>query len=478
MSILFTSQPLPVTVETIDPSAAVVLHAKERERLKRWINAATGGAVVGVLGPEGSGKTRMAHTLAESIASERGAPLMLIACRDRRLPAVLRECVWRVAPDLLLVDDAHVIAQFREAFAARPAVLVLDDLADCEQLSALALPGLVAIVTSRVAVMPVPAVGLREISIDDAVAVLAAESGALPSDGALVKIAGLVQKSPFALSLIAAHLAAAPSVLPSDALRLLSEEHRRLQRLTRHDDLNLAHETALSFAYHRLSVTAQRVLRQLSVIPDAFGADMASFVCDDAALVLPELLRRRMLQSNITGRYAWQPTARAFIRARLVSSESVAAELRHAQGVVALARGIAGEIAVRNLGEALRAFDALRAQIDVAFVRLQPDSHALRYKAARVLIDLHEGVAPLLPARMTTREQMLWLSAIVSANKLLERRRGEAHALGQLALLHITLDDVGSALSCYERLRRLHDDRSIERVPAKRTAAALVTQLA
>jgi ABC-type cobalamin/Fe3+-siderophores transport system ATPase subunit len=464
-------QPILPSVETPMTRGAVILHLKERERLLRWINAAPAGAWVGVLGPQGSGKTQLAHALAEQVATDRGVPLMLITCRGRRLSAVLRECIWRVAPEASLVDDAskddaskddaRITVRFRDVFATRPAVLVFDDLDDCDALSALALPGLVGIVASRASAVPVPSVCLREIAPDEAVELLATESGALASDAALAKICGLVQKSPFALSLVAADLAAAPSTLPSDALRLLGDEHRRLRRLTRHDDLDLAHGAALAFAYHRLSVTAQRVLRQLSVIPDAFTGELAAYVCDDAAVVIGELVRRKWLHFNSgTGRYTWQPAVRAFVRERLASSESVAAELRHAQGVVALARAITAEHATRNMAAALRNYDALRSQIDAAFARLQPDAHPLKFKAAKLLIDLCRAVAIALPHRAVAHEQAAWLSAAIGAYRTLSDVRGEMLALGQLAAFHLACDDVHAALKCYERIQRLSHERA------------------
>jgi hypothetical protein len=448
----------------------VPLYVKERERLLRWAHAASNGAVIGVLGQPGSGKTSFVQALAESIASERAVPLLLIQCRDRRLSAVLRESVCRAAPDLPLaaeLEDA-MLAQFRSVFATRPAVLVFDDLNDVELLGRLALPGVLVLVTSRAHALAVPFVELRELPADEAIALLARESGALLGDLALAKISTLMQRSPLALGLIAAVLAASPNTLPSDLLRLLNEEYRRLQRLTMRDDLKLVLDTALSFAYHRLSVSAQRVLRQLSVIPDAFAIELASLICDDAAVVLPELVRRKLLQFNSgTGRYAWLPTVRAFVRERLASSESVAAELRHAQGVVALARAISGDVAVHNIGGALRAFDALRLQIDAAFWRLQPDSHALKLKAARVLIALYGCVEGLLPLRFTPREQAAWLSALVSAHRALENTRGEMQALGQLAAFQLANDDVAAALLCYERVQRLSKEHTAT-VPTQR----------
>ncbi len=383
---LFSSTPAPISsafasdafeaVSTVgaDTSPETLRpHHKEHDRLARWIGtaaAAPTGAVVGIVGPVGIGKTTLAIALAETLASERRVPLHVITCRDRKLSTLLREFIYRAAPDAPLVADAETWLKFREIVATRPAVIVLDDLTDIDAISRLALPGLQVIVTSRAPALSVPSVELRAWSPQEALGYLSERMGSLANDVALPKLCALVGNVPVALSLLAGHLAQTHAGLPSDCLRLLTDEHKRLKRLSARDDHKLAIDTALSFAYHRLSVSLQRVLRQLSVIPDAFTADIASQICDDAAAALPELVRRNLLVFNSgTGRYAWLSPVRAFARARMSNSEAVTAEMRHAQGVIVHANNIASDTAARNFDSALRAYDALRPQIDAAFVR-------------------------------------------------------------------------------------------------------------
>ncbi len=86
---------------------------------------------------------------------------------------------------------------------------------------------------------------------------------------------------------------------------------------------------------------------------------------------------------------------------------------------------------------------------------LQPDSHPLKFKAAKLLIALSTALTDVLPLRMSQRERGAWLAASVGAHRLLQDHRGEARALGQLAALHIENDDIDAALKCYERLQRL-----------------------
>lgn len=452
------------------PISNCLIPMKERERLQRWINAAPSGPVVGVIGRPGIGKSTLAADLAREQAAAGQKPVVFAHCRDRRLEAIAQECIHAIAPESPLYAGADVLRAFREIFFATPAIVVLDDLTDHHRVAQLATPNTIIVVTSREP-LRVPSVELREWSQQDAIAYVAEHGQVNDNDVALSKICALVNHLPLALEMIAAFFAATPATLPSECLRWLSDEHRRLMRTVIREDDQVAYDTTFAFVYHRLAVTLQRVLRQLSVVPGPFDAAMAVAVSEDAEYALPELVKRRLIAfDSETGLYTWRAPVRAFVRARLSNSEVVSAELRHAACVVSRAREIGHRFqmpapsptAAREAGEALRAFDTLRHHIELVFLRVQPDHHALQSRAARLMADLTDALRDVLPLRLSAPERVTWLRAQAGAHRALRDYRGEVNALGYLAALHIANDDLDAALKCYERLLNVKQELTAE----------------
>lgn len=458
----FSYLPAPIS-NSLSPSGLV----KERERLKRWIAAADNAqngsdaarsAVVGIIGKAGAGKTTLAIDLARECAQIAGISPIFVHARDRRLDAIARECLFRVAPEAPFYEGEDALRQFREMFSGIRSVIVIDHLTDHHHVARLAAPGSIIIVTAREP-LRVPTVELREWPIDEAVAFVAQRGGVNPNDLALRQMCERVNQLPLALNLIGAFFASVPNTLPFECLRWLNDEQRRLLHMAVRDTDRLALETALAFSYHRLNVALQRVLRVLSVVPGPFDMELAGEVCDDAQHALPELVRRGLLEYDAAHQeWRWLAPVRAFARARMSNSEAVAAELRHAAAAAARAREVERRMCARQSEAALRLQLSLQHHIDAAFTRMQPDAHALPFKAARVLADLCGALRESAPLRLSPRERIAWLRAQASAHRHLQDFRGEANALGYLAALHITQNDLDAALKCYERLLEVRNE--------------------
>jgi hypothetical protein len=454
----------PQTTSTFLPSPVShypPLHERERERLMRWLQtapvSAPTGVCAGISGGPGIGKTVLALDVARTLQTQRVLPLILVYAQERRADHALREAILRLHPGAPALPPDRLHQQFQETLAASPAIVVLDGVIEPDRAGRLAPPGSVLLITSRES-MHTPSVELQPMDAASAHALLLAQSGANPNDAALPEICALVANNLLALRLIAIQLRRAPHMLPREIARGLFDEQQRLLRMAVRDGLRLAVDTAVAFIYHRLSVARQRVLRQLSVVTPAFDSALACAVCDTDPGTIAALAGLGLIESDIgTGRYRWQEHVRGFLRMRLSNSEGQQAELRYAEFAAARAADLASQTARDGALASLRDFDALRPHAEAVFARLRPDSHAFRARAARCQIALSRGLSELLPHRLTESERANWLRAEANAHRLLQDARGEARALGQLALSHIVRDDVDGALGCYERLMTLRE---------------------
>jgi hypothetical protein len=91
-----------------------------------------------------------------------------------------------------------------------------------------------------------------------------------------------------------------------------------------------------------------------------------------------------------------------------------------------------------------------------------PDHHLLQSRAARLMADLTDALRDVLPLRLSAPERVTWLRAQAGAHRALRDYRGEVNALGYLAALHITNDDLDAALKCYERLLNVKQELTAE----------------
>jgi tetratricopeptide (TPR) repeat protein len=442
---MFLCTPLPA------PTSSSFDRSRERDRLLRWVTAAPSGAAVGICGAAGQGKTTLAVEIAFQLAAERHLTPLFVRCQGRRAHEILRECVYAIKPGAGRISGGDELRAFQETFAGRRCLIVLDGVTEPINVNDVALPGLVLIVTSRQP-MSIPSVELRERSIGESVAFLVTAGQVNPNDLALTRIAQMLAGSPLALDVVAGLFATLRNLLPLECLHWLNEERARLSRrgVSEHA---LAYEAAVLLSYHRMDVAAQRVFRQLSVMPGPFDAALAESVAPGAGDLLLELHERRLVRfDEHAGRYELAPVIAEIARARLSRSEQLAAELRHAEALARAADQLRMAALHEDRTSVLARYDALRPHLDTAFQRLKSDALALPMKSARLLIGLIKGVSDLMHARMSENERAIWLSAQARACRTITDYRGEVNALGQLAALYIGVNNLDAALQCYERL--------------------------
>lgn len=337
--------------------------------------------LVTLVGPGGSGKTRMAIEVAHSLHGQAGWPLpveepsppfeliafvSLVDCRTR---AALLDAIAGALQ--LPAGGADPLAALAEALSARRACLVLDNFeqlvdaaADVAATLVARAPALHLLVTSRRALavdgerefahatLPLPAegAGLAEAAANPAVALFVDRARAVRADfhlgarnaGVLAALVRELEGMPLALELAAARVR---SVAPADMLaRLRSGGTPRLDLLARGsargaaDPRHASMQRTLAWSWELLAPAQAALLAAVTQFAGPFDGDdaatLAAGLDDDVPLRLDELVAQSLVQATGQGDglvfSVYQPV-REFAQAQLPAPEAARwrARLRH-----------------------------------------------------------------------------------------------------------------------------------------------------
>ena len=364
----------------------------ERARLRADVLA---HRLVTVLGPGGSGKTRLAVELADALgaAGALGAPatgrfdfvafVPLVNCNTR---AQLLDAL--LAGLHLRQPGSDPFEPLVAALAGRRALLVLDNF---EQLAghaedvvaqlATRLPALHLLVTSRrvlgldgereVAIQPLelprPDLPLDEAALNPAVALFVDRARAVRSAfqldavniAAVVALAHLLEGMPLAIELAAARVR---SIVPADMELLLRGAHAApggpalalLQRSGPRSGSDLRHATMLGvieWSWRLLAPAQAQLLAALTVFHGGFTAEAAQAVCGDlthpVSIGLDELVAHSLLRASVahaaaggSTRYATFEPVREYAAMQLPAGAAPGLRARHRTWLTAWAQAL------------------------------------------------------------------------------------------------------------------------------------------
>lgn len=287
-----------------------------------------------LVGPGGTGKTRLAVEVARRSASELGAVAHFLSL----VPiSSIDAVVSALADSLDFTIDLHALSstftekrQVFDRLTMYPAVLVLDNF---EHLAAHAgfvqelideVPTATVIVTSRERlglqsewVYPVPGLTAQAGDASSLFAERARQAGAVvdPADPAVEAICDLVAGMPLAIELAAAW---APMLSPAEIAAEVSGTLDFLQstagdRPERHRSLR----AVFDYSWGLLGDDARQALAALGVFPSAFDREAAAAIAGVPLPVLFGLLQKSLVQRSGIDRFDLHPLVREFARERL-----------------------------------------------------------------------------------------------------------------------------------------------------------------
>ncbi|MCP3803541.1 NB-ARC domain-containing protein [Allokutzneria sp. A3M-2-11 16] len=299
-------EPAPTEPSPVSPPPAAVPPPPEDfvgrdAELDGLCGLLTGGALVVLSGPPGSGRSTLAARVAVEVADEFPDGAILLGLCDPNPVEAMRKALRAcgVADRALPSDVDELGARYRAVLAERRMLVVLDHIAHEDQVLPLLAPapGCALLVTSR---SPLHGLDARRavrrcrigaLPEDDAVELIAAVLGRARVDAepaAARRMAGLCDRWPLALRIAAARLVDWPGGLLADAADDLEREQARLAWLPAD---NRAVRSVLEVSYRQLDDPARRLLRRLALAPGkCFTVETAA-----SALGVPPRSARREL---------------------------------------------------------------------------------------------------------------------------------------------------------------------------------------
>ncbi|GAB4559694.1 MAG: hypothetical protein Fur0016_23930 [Anaerolineales bacterium] len=300
------------------PVSDFIGRARELETLKASFQR--GALITGLSGAGGIGKTELARKLAHDLADAYPAARLeinLLGASAKPLTSeeAMRRLLEPFYPGQKLPDQPEELrGLYRQTFAQRPSLLLLDNAADAVQVRPLIPPPpSAAIVTSR-RHFSLSEFGLSEpLRLDalppaEARDLLRAASPKLRSAPAdeVDRLAALCGRLPLALRVAAALLNDRPDWTPATLLQRLADERTRLQRLKRDSDPDLDVEAAISLSYALLTDDLKARFRALGVFPAPFFKSSAQAVWElpdetEADDLLGKLITRSLVNVLSSG---------------------------------------------------------------------------------------------------------------------------------------------------------------------------------
>ena len=450
----------------------------------------SGRRLVTLLGPGGSGKTRLALEVAASLIGTFKAGVFWVDLSSVRDPAAV---VPAIAATLGTEDD---LAAF---IGERQMLLVLDNLEQVIEVAprigqlVAAGPNLVVIVTSRerLRVRGEVAVEVPPLDRDDAGRLFADRSG-LERSPDTDELCSRLEHLPLAVELAAAR---ARALTPRQILERLSSRLDLLKGGRDADPRQRTLRATIDWSHELLGADEQRLFRRFAVFADGASLEAVEKVCDAELDTLESLIDKSLLRRD-DGRFGMLETVREYAAERL-ATEAEADELprRHAAWVSGLIASNLPRLESSGSDEVVRSLSRELPNLQAAFAWMVDTgdaagatqfldsaarfigAHLSRSRLGLTMCDAvlaMPGLTDAERARIRHREGTfaLWLSdrdhavkAWTEAAALAERAGDaarEGHVLNNLALVATDPEDAIALMEvAIERLTEGGDERAV-----------------
>lgn len=439
---------------------------RENELAQLTAAVEDGGAVIGLFGMDGLGKTVLALKLAQQLTLRYpDAQFYLDLKGTSSQPLTPAEGMSHVIHSYhstaqLPRSKAELSAVYRSVLYEQRTILVMDNAASRDQIEPLLPPPSCLLLFTSHQHFTLPnlhSLKLKRLPNNDARDLLLKIAPHLQGSSA-DEIAKLCGYLPLALRLAGSALAG-----PVDSAFYLEQLRDAQTRLNFVD-------ASLSLNYNLLDTELQRLWCLLSVFPATFDRAAVSSVweMDDTPIqdALNSLAGCSLVEWNSAiSRYRLHDLARLFAGSRLKEDDHTLAHRRHATHYEAVLRA-AKELYLQGDESVQRGL----ALFDLEWPNIQTGQawaaeHLQEDDAAALLCNHYPDAGiPCLGLRLRSRELVRWLKAAVEAAQRLKDRGGEGAHMGNLGTAYHSLGQVESALRNYEQAlaiaRDIRDRRS------------------
>jgi tetratricopeptide (TPR) repeat protein len=445
---------LPSLHQLPAPAADFTGREEDLETLRSALTQGGTGAIFGLRGLGGVGKTALALKLAEELTPrypDAQLYLDLKGVDPQPLSAdqAMAHAIRSFHPEAQLPEDGTALAGlYRSVLFGKSTLLLMDNAASREQVEPLIPPkGSLLLVTSRFHFM-LPGLVARDLD----------EMGKEDARGLLLKmaprigngadeIARLYGRLPLALRLAGSVLAERKDLSPSEYTQRLKKGKDRLGSV----------DVALNLSYGWLNAEQQRLWRILAVFPGTFDTKAAAAVwkleSDLAKEALSELVRCSLVEwEEKEERYRLHDLARQFADQRIDAAERDTVQQRHAKHFLKVLAET-DDLYLKG-GEAVLL--ALR-RFDIEWGNLQSGyawaaGHFLEdNEAARICGDYPDAGTSLLLLRLHPREHIRWREIALAAARQRKDKARESVHLGNLGLAYAKLGDPRRAIEFFEQ---------------------------
>jgi tetratricopeptide (TPR) repeat protein len=424
------------------------------EALRRSAAAAGGaGAILGVFGMGGVGKTTLALKLAEEISPQYPDGQIYLDLKGVTTPLSPAQAMAHVArsfhPEASLpADETELAAHYQSILHSKRALLFLDNAAGREQVEPLLPPrGCALLVTSRFHFM-LPGLtvhDLDELPAEDACALLLRISSRIAE--AAAELARLCGRLPLALRLAGSAMAERPDLAPDAYARRLAEGRERLGPV----------DASLRASYDLLPAEHRRLWRLLAVFPGTFDAAAAAAIWQMEGATAEDKLGKLVTSSLVEweeslSRYRFHDLARSFAEHQLLEAERDEAGRRHAThylGVLRRADSLyeqGGDGILRGLALLDAEWSNVQAGQEWAAARPPEDAEAA------AICDAYPSAGFFcLAVRLSPRVRIRWCEAALAAARQRQDRQREAGHLGNLGIAYFSLGESRRAIEFHEQ---------------------------
>ncbi len=412
------------------------------------------GAIFGLRGMGGVGKTTLALKLADELKSRfPDAQIYLnlkgVDAQPLTPSQAMAHVVRAFHPEVRLPEsEAEMAALYRSVLDGKSVLLLMDNAAKKEQVEPLIPPSTcLLLVTSRIR-FALPGLVDRDLGRmpeKEAKALLLRISSRIGN--AADEIAQLCGCLPLALRLAGSALAERPNLSPSEYVRRFRAGTEKLEPV----------EVALKTSYNLLTEELRCLWRLLAVFPETFDAQAAAAVweleTDDAGNHLGELVRSSLLEWEETEeRYRLHDLARAFANEQITTAEKGESQRRHAEHFLEVLRladflyETGGQESLLGLGLFDREWSNIRTGQAWAVTQFQSGK-----EAADLCSSYPDAGAFCLELRQHPRERAQWREVGVTAARHSRDRAAEGRHLAVLGLAYLDLGEPRTAIAFHEQ---------------------------